>query len=49
MAHLDLAPGRHIGLLLERLSEAQAAGEIASEADALELAATLVHEMDVQS
>lgn len=38
MAELDLAPGKHIGELLEAIREAQAAGEIVTRRDALELA-----------
>ncbi len=38
MAELDLSPGKHIGELLEAIREAQAAGEIATRHDALELA-----------
>jgi len=41
MAELGLAPGKRIGELLEAIREAQAAGEIASRQDALELAKSL--------
>ncbi len=47
MQALDLAPGRHIGVLLERLREAQVAGEIASVDEGLSLAGELVAEMDI--
>lgn len=39
MRHFGLAPGPLVGELLERIREAQAAGEIATEAEALDLAA----------
>lgn len=42
MAYFDLLPGRQVGLILEQLREAQAAGEIATPADALALAAQLL-------
>lgn len=38
----DLAPGRIVGVLLESIAEAQAAGEINSESEALALAAELL-------
>jgi tRNA nucleotidyltransferase/poly(A) polymerase len=38
MTELDLSPGKHIGELLEAIREAQAAGEIVTRRDALELA-----------
>jgi len=41
MAELGLPPGKRIGELLEAIREAQAAGEIASRQDALELARSL--------
>ncbi len=44
MRYFDLKPGREIGSLLERLQEAQAAGEIANADEALALAATWVLE-----
>lgn len=44
MRYFDLKPGREIGNLLERLQEAQAAGEIADADEALALAATWVLE-----
>ena len=47
MQALDLAPGRHIGVLLARLHEAQAAEEIGSADEALSLAAQWVAEMDM--
>jgi poly(A) polymerase len=42
--YFDLKPGREIGVLLERLQEAQAAGDIATADEALALAATWVVE-----
>lgn len=39
MRRLDLEPGPQVGILLDRLMEAQAAGEIASTDDAIRLAA----------
>jgi putative nucleotidyltransferase with HDIG domain len=44
MRYFDLKPGREIGVLLERLQEAQAAGDIATTDEALALAATWVVE-----
>lgn len=44
MRYFDLKPGKEIGYLLERLQEAQAAGEIATAEDALAMAATWVME-----
>jgi putative nucleotidyltransferase with HDIG domain len=44
MRYFDLKPGREIGHLLERLQEAQAAGEIRTADEALALAATWVVE-----
>ena len=44
MRYFDLKPGREIGVLLERLQEAHAAGEIRTPDDALALAATWVLE-----
>jgi putative nucleotidyltransferase with HDIG domain len=44
MRYFDLQPGREIGNLLERLQEAQAAGDIATADEALALAATWVLE-----
>ncbi len=42
MAELGLAPGQRVGELLEAIREAQAAGEIATREDALELAESLI-------
>jgi hypothetical protein len=42
MRYFSLRPGREVGSLLERLQEAQAAGEIRSADEALALAATWV-------
>ena len=42
MRLLDLAPGRMVGFLLESIAEAQAAGEVTSEDEALALAAELL-------
>ena len=42
MAYFDLPPGRQVGVLLEQLREAQAAGEIATPAEGLALAAQLL-------
>ncbi len=44
MRYFNLQPGREVGSLLERLQEAQAAGEIANADEALALAATWVLE-----
>jgi poly(A) polymerase/tRNA nucleotidyltransferase (CCA-adding enzyme) len=44
MRYFDLKPGREIGNLLQRLQEAQAAGEIANADEALAMAATWVLE-----
>lgn len=42
MTYFDLSPGRQVGVLLEQLREAQAAGEIATPEAALALAAQLL-------
>jgi len=42
MAYFDLRPGRQVGVLLEQLREAQAAGEIATAEEGLALAAQLL-------
>ena len=42
MRSLDLAPGRMVGFLLESIAEAQAAGEVTSEDEALALAGELI-------
>lgn len=42
MAYFDLPPGRQVGVLLEQLREAQAAGEIATPEEGLALAAQLL-------
>ena len=42
MAYFDLQPGRQVGVLLEQLREAQAAGEIATAEEGLALAAQLL-------
>lgn len=44
MHHLQLTPGRQVGQLLERLLEAQAAGEIQTKEEAIELASSWLHE-----
>lgn len=44
----DLTPGRIVGLLLESIAEAQAAGEVRSESEALALAATLLAQQSDQ-
>ena len=46
MEYFSLTPGRQVGELLERLQEAQAAGEIATREDALALAAEWVTELE---
>ncbi len=46
MRSLDLAPGRMVGFLLESIAEAQAAGEVTSEAEALVLAGELFRRAD---
>ena len=46
MHALDLAPGRMVGFLLESIAEAQAAGEVSSEGEALALAAQLIRRAD---
>lgn len=47
MAHLDLQPGPSVGLLMAKLMEAQAAGDIGSVDEALSLAADLWEEMEI--
>jgi poly(A) polymerase len=42
MAYFDMQPGRQVGVLLEQLREAQAAGEIATPEEGLALAAQLL-------
>jgi poly(A) polymerase/tRNA nucleotidyltransferase (CCA-adding enzyme) len=44
MQHFSLTPGRQVGQLLAYLQEAQAAGEITTQAEALELAQSWLHE-----
>ncbi len=44
MQQLRLPPGRQIGQLLEHILEAQAAGEIQTKEEALELASSWLHE-----
>ncbi len=44
MQQLQLSPGRQVGQLLEHILEAQAAGEIRTKEEALELASTWLHE-----
>ena len=46
MRSLDLAPGRMVGFLLESIAEAQAAGEVTNEDEALALAAQLLRRAD---
>ncbi|MBX3051272.1 MAG: HD domain-containing protein [Caldilineaceae bacterium] len=46
MHSLDLPAGRMVGYLLESIAEAQAAGEVATESDALALAAELIRRGD---
>jgi poly(A) polymerase/tRNA nucleotidyltransferase (CCA-adding enzyme) len=45
MQYFNLAPGRQVGELLDRLQEAQATGDIATREEALALAATWLPEM----
>lgn len=44
MARFNLTPGRQVGQLLEQLLEAQAAGEIQTAEEALQLASSWLHE-----
>ncbi len=46
MAHLDLKPGRSVGLLMGKLMEAQAAGDVTTIDEALSLASDLWEEME---
>jgi hypothetical protein len=46
MAHLDMKPGRSVGLLMGKLMEAQAAGDVATIDEALSLASDLWEEME---
>ena len=46
MTHLSITPGPQIGRILDRVLEAQAAGEVTSESEALELASAFYGEMD---
>jgi poly(A) polymerase len=45
MHNLQLTPGRRVGQLLDRLMEAQAAGEIQTKEEAIELASSWLHEI----
>jgi poly(A) polymerase len=47
MRSLDLAPGRMVGFLLESIAEAQAAGEVTSEDEALALATELIRKAGI--
>ncbi|MBX3015224.1 MAG: HD domain-containing protein [Caldilineaceae bacterium] len=44
MHHFQLTPGRQVGQLLEQLLEAQAAGDIKTQEEAIELASSWLHE-----
>lgn len=44
MKHFQLTPGRQVGEILEQLWEAQAAGEIGTKEEAIELASSWLHE-----
>ena len=45
MQHFQLSPGRQIGQLLEHIQEAQAAGEVTTKDEAIELARSWLHEV----
>jgi hypothetical protein len=49
MRYFNLRPGREVGSLLDRLHEAQAAGEIESADEALAMAATWVLEKNTRN
>lgn len=44
MQQFQLSPGRQIGQMLEQIQEAQAAGEVTTKAEAIELAQSWLHE-----